>query len=303
LSVIPEAQAKAVTARGTVPAPTGTGRATTPGFAGRHFSAIQGGAATNDLFKTLDGGAASAALNSTDPGTAVIQGRFAGSAAPATRSYTKAGVADAGKRLNVVKGLFSGISPETEQALSAARQAASNRGDFEAVERSYLTTPEQRAEYEAGKAEKAILKRLPTLPAPQLNEALKGLTGLRTAKTGKRPSLDQIKAARATQLLTDNPADLTPSDKLLFGDRRPADQRRIIEDPVVGDDGFATGAKSFYSVDPATGQAVPVELPGAKSVQGAAKPADYPDAYQGLAPDGKPGWFVKRDGKTYLVSE
>ena len=27
------------------------------------------------------------------------------------------------------------------------------------------------------------------------------------------------------------------------------------------------------------------------------------DAYQGLKPDGKPGWFVKRDGKTYLVSE
>lgn len=42
---------------------------------------------------------------------------------------------------SVAPGLFSGVSAETEQALSEARTAAGNRGDFEAVERSYLTTP------------------------------------------------------------------------------------------------------------------------------------------------------------------
>ncbi|MGQ0592383.1 MAG: hypothetical protein ACT4QB_06950 [Gammaproteobacteria bacterium] len=287
-SVIPDAQAKSVTkqqgAAGVRPT-----RPTTPGVA--------------NLFSTLDPTSSSAALDATDPGTAVIQGRFAGSAAPETRSYTQQGVADAGKRLNVVKGLFSGVSPETEQALSEARNAAAARGDHEAVERSYLTSPEQRAEYDAGKAEKAILKRLPTLPAPELGNALKGLTDLRIARVGKVPTLDQVKAARAGQLLTGNPTDLTASDKLLFGQRPPANQRpQLIQNPEVGEDGYATGGKTFYTLGP-DGQAVPVDLPGAKSAQGAGRPADYPDAYQGRMPDGKPGWFVKREGKTYQVSE
>ncbi len=177
-------------------------------------------------------------------------------------------MADAGKRLNVVPGLFSGVSRETEQALGEARQAASARGDFEAVERSFLTTPEERAEYDAAKAERRILKRLPTLPAPELGDALKGVTDLRAARNGKVPTLDQVKAARATQLLTGNPGDLTATDQVLFGKTPPASQRRIVSQPVPpavdekGLPGLPTGEKRFYSVDPATGEAMPVDLAG-----------------------------------------
>jgi len=62
------------------------------------------------------------ALDSTTPGTAALSGRFAGGTAPETRSYNAAGLADAAKRVNVVPGLFSGVSRETEQALGAARR-------------------------------------------------------------------------------------------------------------------------------------------------------------------------------------
>lgn len=96
-------------------------------------------------------------------------------------------------------------------------------------------------------------------------------------------------------------ARLTALYKELFGSNNSAARTRLMEDAVLGQDGYPTGAKQFYTVDLDTGQAVPVALPGAG--QGAGKPADYPDAYQGLTPDGKPGWFVKRDGKTYRVSE
>lgn len=96
-------------------------------------------------------------------------------------------------------------------------------------------------------------------------------------------------------------ARLTALYKELFGSNNSAARTRLLEDAVIGPDGFPTGAKQFYTVDLDSGQALPVALPGAG--QGAGKPADYPDAYQGLTPDGKPGWFVKRDGKTYRVSE
>lgn len=64
-------------------------------------------------------------------------------------------------------------------------------------------------------------------------------------------------------MLAGQPAGSDGADKLLFGDRSSTNQNRLIEDPVVGEDGFAAGAKKFYSVDPATGQAVPVDLSGA----------------------------------------
>ncbi|MGH8472831.1 MAG: hypothetical protein ACREVJ_10350, partial [Gammaproteobacteria bacterium] len=73
------------------------------------------------------------------------------------------------------------------------------------------------------------------------------------------PEAIQARKARLTALYND-----------LFGDRSSTNQRRIIEDAVVGEDGFPTGAKRFYSVDPATGDAVPVDLAGTGPVGGQA---------------------------------
>ena len=84
------------------------------------------------------------------------------------------------------------------------------------------------------------------------------------------PTLDQVKGTRAQTLLADNPPDFTDADKLLFGERLSTNRRRIIEEPVLGPDGYPTGAKRFHSVDLETGESVPVELPGAGQGQGQA---------------------------------
>lgn len=240
-SLIQDAQAKPMT----TPLVTGRpARMPEPAMQG----VVAGRSSQESLFQNLQGPAAGAALESTAPGTAVLSGKFAGEGTPSTRSYPQAGLAEAGKRLNVVPGLFSGVNAETEQALGAARQAAAERGDFEAVERSYLDT-EERADYDAAKAERRLVKRSGKLPASQVPDALRGLTDLRTARQGK---LEEAKVQRLEEL-RQNPESMTELDRILFGQRQPLAQR-LMQIPVYGDPdqpGVRTGTSL---VDQATGQ-------------------------------------------------
>ena len=132
-------------------------------------------------FRTLPGPEAVSALNSENAGSATIQGRFLnkdGTRGPQeTRAYTQGGIADAGSRVNVVPGLFSGVSAETEAALSAARQDAADRGDFEAVERSYMT-PEQKQAANVQNAQNKILSAVGGAPLSQLPQVAQAVSGI-----------------------------------------------------------------------------------------------------------------------------
>jgi hypothetical protein len=275
-SLSPVQDAEARTGTGARPGPVHgqAGPPTTPGFAARFFNGdgpapqVQGQA-----FTTLPAAPANAALDSTEPGTAVIQGRFLkpdGTRGPATaRSYTEQGVQDAGKRLNVVHGLFSGVSGETERALSEARKAAAARGDFEGVDRSYLSGPEDRAAYDAGKAEKALIRRLPNLPAALIPGAVQSLGQLRAKAVPQLPTLSQVKGQRFGQL-AQNPGAITEADKLAFGDRGPRQERKLYRQPTYDENGFQTGEVP-YLYD-GTGNAQALNLPGAAGASGAGKP-------------------------------
>ena len=137
-------------------------------------------------FRTLTRPDAASALNSDNAGSATIQGRFLnkdGTRGPQeTRAYTQGGIADAGKRVNVVPGLFSGVSQETEAALSAARQGAADRGDFDAVERSYMT-PEQKQAAKVQKAENKILRAVGGAPLSQLPQVAQAVSGIQAGRT------------------------------------------------------------------------------------------------------------------------
>lgn len=221
------------------------------------------------LVAPLQGQLAADALNSTAPGTAVISGKFAGQTAPQTRSYGPAGIADAASRANIVPGLFSGVSRETEQALGEARQAASKRGDFEAVERSYLTTPEQRTQYDTTQAEGRILKRIPGLPAKELSGAMTGYAGLQAAKTKALPTLDQYRAAAVPGLLSGETP--TEAQRVLFGQKPPP----LAQAPrVYNRQQFQEGERipdMPYTLD-AQGNAVPVKFPGQGAAQAQVPP-------------------------------
>ena len=181
-----------------------------------------------------------------------------------------------GGTFSVVPGLFSGVSRETEQALSQARADASARGDHAAVERSYQT-PAERTAADAAVAESRILKRLPRLPAAQQPAALTALTASQTARKGKPLSLDQYRAQQAPQLLAGE--EPTAGQNLLFGKSPPAaPQLRVLQNPVTDEEGYATGAKEAFSFDPRTGQTVPLDLAGGRGqgqgAQGGGVPQD-----------------------------
>ena len=166
-----------------------------------------------------------------------------------------------GGGLTVAPGLFSGVSGETERALAEGRQAAADRGDFEAVDRSYLANDAERAQYQQGKTERRILKRLGGLPAAQQPDALRAL---RDGQQG--PGLDQVRAARALELQAGAPP--AEADQLLFG-QRPGLAPKLIPEPVYGEDGLRTGTRYL---DPATNRYIEPEGGQAGQEQGAAQP-------------------------------
>ncbi len=173
-----------------------------------------------------------------------------------------------GGGLSIVPGLFSGPSQETEQALREARQAATDRGDFEAVERSYLTTPQEKSQYDAARTERTLLRRLRHLPAGKAVDALKGLTDLRTAQQGALPTLDQIRASTAPGLLA-NGRELTPGEQAVFGQRPALAQApKVYNLPQFDAEGTSI-APLPYTMG-AQNNAVPVNFPGAP---GQAQPA------------------------------
>ncbi|MGH8562700.1 MAG: hypothetical protein ACREXW_00915 [Gammaproteobacteria bacterium] len=154
-------------------------------------------------------------------------------------------------RLNPNLTTGAAIADFIGQAATAGETIAANRARAGAEKRGREAAKDDR---EAFAGDLAALKAVKDLRAP--------------------PTLEQVKASRAQTLLDENPADFSATDRLLFGDRS-SQTRRIIGDPVTGEDGYPTGAKRFYSVDPATGQAVPVELPGAgQRGQGTGVPED-----------------------------
>ena len=139
-------------------------------------------AASGGMYRSLAGQRAQLALNSDNAGSATIQGRFLskdGTRGPQeTRAYTQGGIADAGKRVNVVPaGSLFGPSLADDQALSDARFAAAKRGDFEAVERSYMT-PEQKQAARVQKAENKILSAVGGVPISQLPQAAQAVSGI-----------------------------------------------------------------------------------------------------------------------------
>ena len=114
----------------------------------------------------------------------------------------------------------------------------------------------------------------------------------------KLPTLDNVKGGRA-QELTRNPGGINEADQLLFAPKGQGEKPQIYKQPIYNQDGFQTG-ETPYAVDN-RGNATPLNLGESQQPEG--RPADYPDAYQAVKPDGKMGWFVKRKGKTFLVSK
>lgn len=117
------------------------------------------------------------------------------------------------------------------------------------------------------------------------------------------PSLDTVKAGRA-QELTSNPEGINDADRLLFAPKQTQGQKREKHvEPVYDQYGVKIG-ETPYTYNPYDGaeSATPLNL-GESQPQPEGRPVDYPDAYQAVKPDGKMGWFVKRKGKTYLVSK
>lgn len=238
-------------------------------------------------FRRLTGKAASTALNSGNLGSAAIQGRFLqkdGTRGPQeTRAYTQGGIQDAGKQVNVVPGLFSGVSQETEAALSEARKAAADRGDFEAVERSYMT-PEQKQAANVQRAENKILGAVggaPLSQLPQVAQAVSGIGAGRTAAATGAQTLQkgamELEGAQQMQSMLDelfNADPAKPESKarrdaimsqfqaILAAQGKTPQQRQFASQFKLGPQNPDTGEQSAYSYDPNTQQATALNLPG-----------------------------------------
>lgn len=211
------------------------------------------------------------ALNETAPGTAVISGRFPGESKRTTRSYTKEGLADAAKRLNVVPGLFSGISLASDEALSKARFAAAKRGDFAAVERSYADTPEKKAAYDQQAAETKILNavgRAPLSQLPQVGQAVSSIQAGRTEAALGGLKLEEGEAAaqtlKAKRALYEKLGALDPADTkgrtaiidqlLAYEGKVQTQQKQSPFQQVKAFDEYGQPVASTRTFDPNSGQ-------------------------------------------------
>lgn len=130
--------------------------------------------------------------------------------------------------------------------------------------------------------------------------AIEHLQELDDASRKGLPSLEGVKAGRASELLKD-PSGISEADRLLFGKSQGEAKPGLYKEEILDEYGAKTGEVP-YLYDNA-GNATPLKFPEGESPQSGGRPAGYPDAYQARKPDGKPGWFVKRKGKTLLISQ
>lgn len=288
ISIIPAAEARTVT---TQPRAAGPQRPTTPGFAASHFSANQpsGAPATalpgvreNQNVYDIAGinryDDASGVPTFTNKGRAGYD-EMQGMVAPALPGATPASPTTTGLPQISQQSLERTLATSPLFANRSADGVSRIDPDSAALARKGFAADQATAEAEANaaNAERRILKRLPRLPAAQQPAALTALTASQTARKGKPLSLDQYRAQQAPQLLAGG--EPTAGQNLLFGKRAPALGRpQLIQmDGPEGEDGFP-GPKELYSVDPVTGQGMPVALPGragqGRQGQGAGVPQD-----------------------------
>lgn len=200
--------------------------------------------------------ATGAALEETAPGTAVIQGRFPGQAAPETRAYTPEGIREAAGRVNVVPekyfGGLLGIGSGIEEALSEARKAAAARGDFEAIRRSYLDTPEKKAAYNAQRAERRLLGAVGRLHPRDLPGALQAVGGLRKERAEGVLQEQKVQLGEQLTSMLQRLGDLDPTS-----DPTGAERNALISGILAAQGKTAAQPKQereFFAVtDPVTG--------------------------------------------------